>query len=234
MTRSCRIRKGYGFYRRYRIIWYVIKNCRCRKRRRFTCRLCRCRRNYVRKYCSGSKIIHKRFSFFRKFNWCFRRVRKTCTPIICLLPRASLRVSACRRVTPRGRCVRSIAITERRVRNCVCVDRRRTFTQICCAPRSSVRTYCNSKKGFRVTVRTVYFLTTVGVFYNQDGVFVRRRAVRSQKIITRLRIVCQASRRRVECNVRTGVKKITWFNIRRDGCNCVQSIRVTKGRCSKF
>ena len=232
LTRSCPIRRKNGFYRKYLVISFVIRKCRCRKQQRFIYHLCRCRRDYVRKQCVGAKIVEKRYKFFFKYNCCFRQVRTTHTPIRCDLPRASLRATACRRVSRRGRCERRLVVTERRVRRCVCRSKRRNFTQICCAPRPRVRIFIQGN--FRVTVRTIYFLTTVGMLYQQDGVYIRRRVVRRRRIVTRRRCVCPASRRYVKCNLKTGVKKIVWINIHQVGCRCIRKRRVIVGKCRKY
>lgn len=233
LTRSCPIRKGHGYYRKYVVICYARHACHCQKQTKYILRLCRCRRKHVRKYCAGSAIVIKKFSYFAKFNWCFRQVHTVYIQIRCRLPRASLRASACRPVIRDGLCKRSITITERRVRKCVCKSTLRKFTQTCCPPRLRKKTYCDKKRGYYVTVRQVCYLKTVGLIYNKDGVFVRRRALRCRKIVTRTRVVCPASKRRVTCDLRTGVKKIIWMIIKRVCCKCVRKIKVTTGKCSE-
>lgn len=229
LTRSCGFRKHNGFFRQYETVWYTRRRCKCVRHSRRFLRLCRCRKPFVVRKCADNVAKRTWHSFAPVGQRCLQLVRTRQDPVFCSSPRVSVRRGACRRPS----CRRTIVVTVRHVRACRCRARSVKVRQLCCAPKPRRRRTCDAQGGYRVLSARRYFLRNKGILFRKAGVVLLRRVVDSVAMVTRERVVCPVSSRRVHCNRKTGVKKIRWVLFSRKACSCVRRTKTVVKRCSE-
>lgn len=191
--------------------------------------LCRCRKPYEVRKCTGSAVKIVRHYFVLKGTLCQRVIKVKQILVRCGGRRPVVRRGACSRST----CLRTFTVLCKSVKACKCHSVVRRVRQRCCTPRPRVKRTCDVRRGYRVTGHKHFLLRNGGVLLRKAGVLIRKKVVDSETTVVRESVVCPAASRRVHCNRYSGIQTTTWLLWRRSACRCVRKKRQIRGKCSE-